>query len=145
MMLGLAALLGAVAAALGYWGATLLDASIAGCMAVGVGAVFTVVFLVAPGRGLLAVVRRRRRQRWEFAQVMLAIHLWQHEGEPDEAEESSVEHLHGKHVGWTPEFTRKVVAGALRRELVTEAAGRLMLTQSGRDTAGRALSGTVGV
>ncbi len=143
-LLPLAALLGAVAAALGFGGPTVLDASIAGCMAVGVGVVFLVVFLVAPGRGLLAVMRRRREQRWEFAQVMLAIHLWHHEGEPDEAEESSVDHLHGKHVGWTPEFTRRTVSLAERAGLVTREGDRLRLTQPGRDAAGRALRGTVG-
>lgn len=141
VMLALAAVLGAAAAVLGFWGAIRLDASIAGCMAVGVGLVFLAVYLLAPGRGLLAVLLRRRRQRREFAQVMLAIHLWQHEGEPDEDEEARIEHLHGKHVGWTPEFTRRVVAGALQRGFVTSAAGRLHLTEEGRTAAARALRG----
>ncbi|MBD3221302.1 metal ABC transporter permease [bacterium] len=143
VMLVLSASLGAVAAALGFWLATAVDGSIAGAMAVAVGVVFAVVFLAAPGRGLIAVMRRRRRQRWEFAAVMLAIHLWQHEGEPDEAEESRVEHLHGKHVGWTPEFTRRTVALATRRGLVEPAGERLRLTELGRAAAGRALSGAV--
>ncbi|MFH1844213.1 MAG: metal ABC transporter permease, partial [bacterium] len=120
VLLLLAVLLGGAAAALGFGLAIWIDASIAGCMAVGVGFVFLVVFLAAPGRGLVAVVRRRRRQRWEFAQVMLAIHLLQHEGSAEEDEESRVEHLHGKHVGWTPEFTTAVVAGAVQRELVAQ-------------------------
>ncbi len=142
VMLGLSALLGSVAAVLGFWWANILDASIAGCMAVGVGAVFAAVFLMAPGRGLVAVISRRRRQRWEFAQVMLAIHLAQHEGSPDEAEESRVEHLHGKHVGWTPEFTRRTVELAVRRGLVVLDDGQLSLTCDGRVAAGEALSGT---
>ena len=141
VMLGLAALLGAVSAASGFWLANLLDASIAGCIAVGVGVVFTVVFLTAPGRGLIAVVRRRRRQRWEFAQIMLAIHLAQHEGEPEEDEESRVEHLHGRHVGWTEAFTARVVALAVGRGLVRRDGPRLRLTDLGRAEAGRALSG----
>ncbi len=74
-LLWLAALLGAVAAGLGFGLAVWIDASIAGCMAVGVGVVFLVVWLAAPRRGLVAVLRRRNNQRWEFAQVMLAIHL----------------------------------------------------------------------
>ncbi len=141
VMLGLAALLGAISAALGFWGAQWLDASIAGCMAVGVGFVFAVVFVAAPRRGLLATIRRRRSQRWEFAQVMLAIHLWQHEDEPEEEEESRVEHLQGKHVGWTPEFTRRVVAGAVRRGFVTRTRDRLHLTEGGRQAAAEALRG----
>lgn len=144
LMLALASLLGAVSAALGFWLATVLDASIAGSMAVAVGAVFAVVFLFAPGRGLVAVMRRRGRQRWEYAQVMLAIHLWQHEGGPEEAEESRVEHLHGKHVGWTPDFTRRTVALATRGGLVERDGERLRLTDLGRAAAGRALSGAGG-
>ena len=140
-LIGLAILLGAAAAAAGFGLATWLDASIAGCMAVGVGLVFLVVFLAAPSRGLVAVVRRRRRQRWEFAQALLAIHLLQHEGEPEEAEESRIDHLHGTHVGWTPPFTRQVVAHAVRGGLVERSGQRLYLTELGRAVAGRMLSG----
>jgi manganese/zinc/iron transport system permease protein len=143
-LLALAVLLGAASSALGFALAVWLDASIAGSMAVGVGLVFGAVFLLAPGRGLVAGMRRRRRQRYEFAQVMLAIHLMQHEGEPDYAVESRVDHLHGKHVGWTPRFTRDVVAGAVRRGLVERAGPQLSLTDTGRLAAGRALSGAAG-
>jgi len=141
LLLVLAVALGALSAGLGFALAIRLDASIAGCMAVGVGAVFGAVFLLAPGRGLISALRRRRRQRWEFAQVMLAIHLLQHEGGADEDEESRVEHLHGKHVGWTPAFTARVVDGAQRHGLVEREAEQLRLTASGREAAGRTLSG----
>jgi manganese/zinc/iron transport system permease protein len=141
VLLALAVGLGALAAVVGFGLAFWIDASLAGCMAVGVGLVFLVVFLLAPDRGLIAEIRRRRKQRFEFAEVMLAIHLVQHEGQPEEAEESRVDHLHGKHVGWTPEFTRDVVAGAVRRGLVVKAGGQLSLTELGRATAGHALSG----
>jgi manganese/zinc/iron transport system permease protein len=144
VLLALAVGLGAAAAGLGFALAVWLDASIAGCMAVGVGLVFVIVYLAAPGRGLVAELRRRRRQRWEFAQVMLAIHLVQHEGSPEEAEESRIDHLHGTHVGWTPSFTARVVEGALRRALVRRDGDRLQVTERGRTAAGRALSGAGG-
>ena len=143
LLIALAAGLGILAAALGFALAVALDASIAGCMAVGVGAVFLTTFLLAPRRGLLAVFLRRRRQRWEFAQVMLAVHLAQHEGEPDADTESRVDHLHGKHVGWTPDFTERVVEGAVERGLVRRRDDRLTLTDTGRETAGRALGGAL--
>ncbi len=141
VMLALAVVLGVVAAGLGFALAVALDASIAGCMALGVGAVFAVVFLLAPGRGLIAVLSRRRRQRWQFAQLMLAIHLAQHEGSAEEEAESREAHLHGKHVGWTPRFTRRVVAGAVRAGLVVRDGERLRVTELGRVQAGRMLSG----
>ena len=34
------------------------------------------VLLLAPTRGLVAVARRRARQKWEFAQAMLAVEWW---------------------------------------------------------------------
>jgi manganese/zinc/iron transport system permease protein len=132
--------LGALAAALGYWAASLLDASIAGCIAVASGLIFGAIFLVAPQRGLLAGLRRRRQQRWEFAQTMLAIHLAQHEGNAEEEEESRVDHLQGRHVGWTPAFTARVVTLAERRGLVARAGQRLQLTAEGRSEAARALA-----
>ena len=141
VMLLLAAGLGAVSAAGGFVLAWALDASIAGAMAVGVGVMFALVFLAAPRRGLLATMLRRRRQRLEFAAVMLAIHLAQHEGTADEDEESRVEHLQGSHVGWTPRFTARVVDFALDREWIGRDGGRLYLTAAGRNEAGRALSG----
>jgi len=143
ILLLLAVGLGALSAALGFGAAIALDASIAGCMAVAVGVVFMGVFLVAPGRGLVAEMRRRRRQKWEFARIMLTIHLVQHEGQPEEDEESRMEHLHGGHVGWTPEFTARVVAESLDRKLVTAHGDRLRLTPEGRTLAGQALSGTL--
>jgi len=136
----LAAAAGALAAALGQGLALWLDASIAGCIAVGIGLEFAVVFLVAPGRGLIAVVRRRRSQRWQFAQVMLAIHLSQHEGRPEEPEESRVDHLYGREVGWTPAFTLRVVALAEAAGLVVRVGDNLRLTDAGRQEAGRALA-----
>jgi len=139
-MILLASALGAVSASIGFWIAHLLDASIAGGIAVGVGIVFLVTFILAPRRGLAAVSRRRRRQRWEFARVMLTIHLAHHEGEPDEIEESRVEHLQGKHVGWSRDFTDRVVASAIENHMVTLDDGRLRLTPEGRTAAGRELS-----
>ena len=139
-LLVLAAMIGGVDAALGFALATWWDASIAGCIAVAVGLVFLVGFMVAPQRGLVAVLRRQRRQRWDFAQTVLTIHLAQHEGRPEEAEESRIDHLHGREVGWTPEFTLKLVAMAERAGLVTRSGSHLQLTETGRATAARTLA-----
>ena len=70
-LIGLSVLIGALSALSGYWLARALDASIAGAMATMAGVIFGIVYLLAPDRGLIAIARRRRRQRWEFAQTML--------------------------------------------------------------------------
>jgi len=71
---------------------------------------------------------------------VLAIHLAQHEGRPEEAEESRIDHLHGREVGWTPEFTLKLVTLAEESGLVVRDGQRLRLTDSGRDLAARTLT-----
>jgi manganese/zinc/iron transport system permease protein len=138
-LLLLAAGIGAVSAVAGYWLAYALDASIAGSMATMTGVAFLAAWLLAPGRGLVAAARRRSRQRLEFAQTMLAIHLANHEGGPDQAVESRVEHL-GEHLRWEPDFAGRVVRGAERRGLVVASDGSLALTDRGRALAQEALA-----
>ena len=130
-MIGLSVLIGAGASVAGYWLAYWLDASIAGAMATMVGAAFGLAFLLAPRQGLVAAARRRARQRWEFAQTMLAIHLFNHEGLPESAEESRVDHL-GQHLRWNPGFANRVVELAERHGLIRDQNGRLSLTDAGR-------------
>ena len=130
-LLLLAAATGAAAAFSGYWLAYALDASIAGSMATMSGVLFALAWAFAPGRGLVAAARRRARQRLEFAQTMLAIHLAHHEGRPEAAVENRVAHL-GEHLRWEPRFAERIVRGAQRRGLVEEEAGSLRLTTRGR-------------
>lgn len=137
-MVLLSALLGGTAAIAGYWVAWLADASIAGSMAAMAGAQFLAVFLLAP-RGVLAQARLRARQRVEFAQLMLAIHLLHHEGTAEAESESRESHLH-EHLRWTPEFARLVVRRAERAALIErESGGRLRLTTVGRESARSAI------
>lgn len=138
-MLVLSALMGVVVALGGYWFAHWIDASIAGCMASTAGLIFILTFLLAPGRGIAAIAFRRSRQRLEFAQTMLAVHLYHHEGLPDETRENSVEHLH-EHLRWTQSFADRVVRHARQRELLTQQNGLLVLTERGRSAARDAIT-----
>lgn len=140
-LLALSAAVGAASAIAGYWLAHLLDASIAGSMATMSGALFGLAFLFAPDRGLLALARRRSRQRWEFAQTMLAIHLMQHEGLAEAARENRVEHL-DEHLRWQPDFAERVVRFAERHELILRQDGRLLLTEHGRQLARQTIAAT---
>jgi manganese/zinc/iron transport system permease protein len=130
--------IGVGAALSGYWLAHRLDASIAGSMATMAGVLFGVAFLLAPRRGLVAQARERVRQRWEFAQTMLAIHLFNHEGLPEAARESRVEHLH-EHLRWKPSFADRVVGYAERQGVVLRQDGYLLLTGHGRQLARQAI------
>ena len=99
---------------------------------------FLGAFLLAPQRGLAARANRRARQRWEFAQTALAIHLLNHENTPQSATECRVDHLH-YHMRWEPNFATTVVAQAERGGLVQRSNGDLALTADGRERARTAL------
>lgn len=137
-MIAISAVLGVVSALSGYWLADLLDASIAGSMATMAGVIFGVIFLLAPQRGLLAIGRRYARQRWDFAQTMLMIHLFNHEGLPEAEQENNLAHLH-EHLRWEPEFTVQVVRRAERKSLISRLNGHLLLTENGRQLARQAI------
>lgn len=139
-MIGLSAGIAAVSAVSGYWLAHLLDASIAGSIAAMTGLIFAGTGLFAPDQGWVARARRRARQRVEFAQLMLTIHLLNHEGTPDADEESRLGHLQ-KHLRWEPRFAAQVVRAAEARELVMRRNDRLVLTQRGRAAAREASVG----
>lgn len=138
-VLVLSAVIAAIAALGGFWTAWLVDASIAGCMAAAAGFLFMLAFLFGPERGVIAVARRRHRQRWEFARLMLAIHLLHHEGAPDSADESRETHL-GEHLRWKPGFAQRVVDESEDDELLVRLPdGRLELTETGRESARKAM------
>ena len=131
-MILMAMLIGIGSALAGFWMSWLLDVSIAGSMATMSGVAFTLAFLLAPERGAVAIARRRRRQRWEFAQAMLAIHLLNHERSAEADRENREAHLH-EHMRWHPDFARQVVRRAEGAGWVDHIADdRLQLTDRGR-------------
>jgi len=131
-MLLVAVALGVAGAVSGYWLAHLMDASIAGCMAVMLGVIFGAVLVAAPGRGLVSQILRRRRQRLSFAGSMLAIHLLHHEDLPEAEQENRIAHL-GEHLRWNDHFAMAVVRQAQKDGLVRDSGdGLLYLTSVGR-------------
>lgn len=134
VMLALAVAVGIGSAVGGTLLAISANANVAGAVATLLGAVFAVTFVVAPGRGLLAHVRRRIRQRRAFHETMLAIHLYQHEGTPAEADESRDDGLH-RHLHWLPADVRAVTARAERNGFVTREGPLWKLTPAGRELA----------
>ena len=131
--------LGVVSALAGFQAARLFDVSIAGAMAAAAGAIFAMVWLAAPRYGVLAGRRRRRRQKWEFAEKMLAIHLFNHEGLPEADIEHRVGHLE-EHLSWERDFAQRVVRRAQSNGLVRRAGDDMLaLTPKGRKAASEAI------
>jgi len=137
-MIVLSVLIGILGAVSGFWAAILLDANIAGSMATVSGLIFLLVFLLAPERGLLAIAARRARQRREFAGRVLAIHLLNHEGTPQEARESDIVHVE-ETLRWKGGFAASVIGYAVKRGIVLVDHGRLRLTDQGREYAGKSV------
>ena len=137
-MILLSVLIGILSAVAGFWAAILIDANIAGSMAAVSGLIFFLVFLLAPERGLLAIAVRRARQRREFAGRVLAIHLLNHEGTPEEARESDIAHVE-ETLRWNEGFASSVVGYSVRRGMILIENGRLRLTDKGREYAGKSV------
>ena len=134
VLLALSVGIGVTGAVAGVAVALEFDTNIAGTAATLLGALFGVVWTFAPDRGLIAGGLRRWRQRRAFLETVLAIHLFQHEGTPAEAEESRADGLH-RHLGWPPAEVTRVVGRAERHGLLTGMGGGLKLTAAGRGRA----------
>ena len=139
--LGLSILLGCAGALGGFWLAKAANGSVGGAVSLVMGAMFLVVLLASPRRGLVADWRRRRRQRMEFAVRMLVIHLFQHRGLGERTEENHAGHLE-VHLGWTAEFSRRTTELAETRGLIRRVDTQwLGLTPVGERQAEQALAG----
>ncbi len=139
-LLAASSLIGVICAISGYWVAHALDVSIAGSMATMAGVFFVATFLAAPKRGLVSIFVRRARQRVEFAQTMLLVHLYNHEGLPGVERENHMDHLH-EHLKWEPGFAGRIVGAAERKGSITRDGALLLLNERGRETARRAIVG----
>ena len=134
VMIGLACGIGALGAWLGVEAAEHFEANTAGSVAAVLGLLFAAAFLFAPGRGQVAMMWKRREQRRAFEETMLAVHLYQHEGTPAEADEARVDGLH-RHLRWKPERVAAVVERATENALVVRDGALLKLTDAGRKRA----------
>jgi manganese/zinc/iron transport system permease protein len=138
-MLVLSGVIGVTCAISGYWIGYAAKASPIGAMTGMMGAAFAAALLFGPERGVIVGMRRRAQQRWEFAETMLAIHLFNHEGTPRAETESRAAHLQ-EHLRWQPDFAARVIERGEREGLFVEHNGRLSLTERGRVRAREALS-----
>ncbi|MCK0130499.1 metal ABC transporter permease [Flavobacteriaceae bacterium F08102] len=126
-MLGLAMIFGVFSAIVGYWLAHYLDASISGSMTTILGLLFLLVYLIAPGKGLIAVLYRNKQQRIEVSLLTFLLHLNNH----SEIEERHINHLN-EHINWRKVRAKFVVDLALKNNMVTIDEDIISLTEKGR-------------
>jgi manganese/zinc/iron transport system permease protein len=130
-MLLLSGLIGAINGILGYQFATYYDVSIAGSMAMFTGITFLLIFIFAPKRGFITILRRRRIQKFEFAEKSMLFHIYNHEKCDEEKCESAVETIY-EHLHWSKEFLSGIVKNLKSKEYIMEQDGMFMLTEKGR-------------
>ncbi len=130
-MLILSGIIGAVNGVLGFLFALTLDVSISGSMAVMTGIIFFIVFITAPKRGFLSSLRRRSRQKLDFSKKTLLFHLYNHEGNLEEAKEACVPIL-SNHFHWDRTFTDKIVKLLLKEGNILLNEEYIKLTDQGR-------------
>lgn len=132
IMIFLSGFIGALNGVLGYQLAAYYDVSIAGSMALMTGISFLLVFIFAPSRGLLTVLRRRKIQKEDFAQKSLLFHVYNHEGEEDEILESGI-HTIGKHLNWDKYQLKDILAELKKKDIIYIENDLIKLTDEGRE------------
>lgn len=85
---------------LGYALAIYLDVSIAGMIAAVIGATFLLVVCIAPQKGILTRLAKRRRNRRKFETELLLLHLQRHQSESRYNVEAGV-HTILNHLHWS--------------------------------------------
>lgn len=123
---------GAINAVLGYQFAALIDVSIAGSMAMATGFTFTLVFVFAPERGIITVLRRRKLQTVDFAAKSMLFHILNHEGDENEWIENGVETIYN-HLNWKRDFLDDIVTNLKKEKILVVKNDILKLTQEGRE------------
>lgn len=134
IMVILSAIIGSINGLLGYQLAAFFDVSIAGSMAVMTGFVFLLVFVFAPDKGLVSIIRRRSSQKIEFAEKSLLFHILNHEGETNEAIELGVDTI-VDHVNWEKKFLNTMLNNLKKEDKVYIDNQVIRLTKSGRNFA----------
>ena len=117
VMLLLSALFGALSGVLGYQAAALLDVSIAGSMAVSIGLIFIFVFTLAPKRGLIGVLIKKSRNRREYAQTTLLLHVCHHQNSAEERQENGVNSI-AEHLHWDQKKLEKTITSLFRAKKI---------------------------
>lgn len=134
LMIVFSALIGSVNGLLGYQMAVFFDVSIAGSMAVMTGAVFLLVFAFAPHKGFVTMSRKRKSQKFEFAEKSLLFHVFNHEGDDDERIELGIATIQN-HVNWDKEFLNKIMNSLKKEKKLYIEDGIVKLTDMGREFA----------
>lgn len=134
VLLIVSAVIGILGAIVGVRLAFALETTIGGTTASVLGLTFLATYVLSPQHGILIKTLRSERQRRQLPEILLTVHLRQHEGTPAEADESQLAGLH-EHLEWSRDRVGQIVARATARGWVAVRGDRLTLTDEGRSIA----------
>lgn len=134
IMLILSSIIGGINGLLGFRLAMYYDISIAGSMAFMTGLVFALVFILAPKRGLITTITRRRVQKNQFAANSLLFHILNHEGEDDADYHNNIENIE-ENLNWSNHYVEKIIGRLKTDGKVNVRDGNIYLTDFGRNYA----------
>ncbi len=134
-MLMLSTTFGIASSTFGYFLARMLDASIAGSMAVVAGSLFATAFLFSPTHGLVAKAARHRRLGLGMAEQLLMLHVGQgsHMDSEQDTAGCEIDTLE-RRFNWRPSKLQKVARRLERQGWLDRVhEGRLKLTAAGAE------------
>lgn len=121
-----------ISAETGYYFAKFTDTSIAGSMAVVSGIIFLGVFLFAPKKGYVIKLFLRKKQKEEFLQKMVLIHLNNHLNTKKELENNSSDIIYRK-LNWEKAKTIKVINSLINNKLAKKIEKLIVITEKGKN------------
>lgn len=117
-------------AVIGTTAAYQFGVTISGTVAVVMGLIFAVTLVASPRHGLIGRAMNQSRQRRNFFDTMMVIHLLHHEGTPAEISENRLDTLH-IHLNWPAPKADAVVCRLLERGWAGKHGNMLVLTPAG--------------
>ena len=121
--------LGIISAVVGYLFAILFDVSIAGSMATSAGAIFGLIWVFAPNRGLISRWRRIAKQRFEIDLGIVLTYIQDETNVHNQVTSLTLSNA----LGWTLDYSKKLIMFIQEKKFVEEDnQGNLILTVLGR-------------
>lgn len=106
-------ILGSVA---GFIVAFNLDISIAGSIAVMSGIIFAIVFILSPKKGLITILRRKKKQKYEFLKITLLSYLLNHKhSDEDELKREAILN----HFNWSETSLEEILEDLIKDKLIS--------------------------
>ena len=131
-MIMLSMLFGTLSAISGYQLAYMFDVSIAGSMAIMVGVIFGITFICAPRRGIISILLKRRRQKREFSEITVLMHIYNHQNTKEESIENGVATIY-EHLYWERSKLDKMLENLISRGNIVISNEVLKLTNKGKE------------